>query len=105
MHVESNLGDGGVDVISFVNVHNVSLNGSIASLRTFPESFSNASRASLENLRAISVLSVLVFEDFVSNEVFVIFGNFVSVRSLNEVVARRVELCLSSNFHIVHNSF
>lgn len=105
LYIKSNLGDRGIDVISFVNINNVSLNSSVTGLGSVPESVSNALHAVLVNLWAVSVLSVLVFEDLLLNEVLVVFMDFVLVRSLDEVEASRVKLRLGCDFHIVDHAF
>ena len=67
LDIKSNLSNRGINVISLVNFSNISLNIHVTLFSTFPESVSNTTRAVLEYLWAISVLSVLEFKDFLFN--------------------------------------
>jgi hypothetical protein len=67
LDIKSNLSNRGINVISVVNVNNISFNTHVTLFSTFPESVSNTTRAVLEYLWAISVLSVLKFKDFLFN--------------------------------------
>lgn len=105
LYIKSDLSNRGIDVVSLININDVSLNSSITSLSSVPEPISHTLHTVLVNLRAVSVLSVLVFEYLLLNEVLVVLMDFVLVRSLNEVEASRVELRLGCDFHIINHAF
>ena len=76
---------------------NARLNARISGLGAFPEPIDHALISAFVHLWAVSVLSVLIFENLVLDDIFVILVRFIFVSCLDKVIPLRVELLLQSH--------
>lgn len=82
----------GILVVSIINVEEVSFKSRVSCLCSVSKTTNNTIHASGIYFRSISILAIFVLENFIANQVFKSFVNFVDEARFDEIVKFRVKL-------------